>query len=124
MSRPWRDVLAANDPGNAQAVGAWLAHANRHDALLPKVAELITVAAALGARAPSIVGVHVKRAIEQGATGAELYETLALGATIGGMAVLVNGLALFDELGVKAEPAASGRPGCARHGERTQATQG
>jgi hypothetical protein len=55
MSSPWRDVLAANDPGNLEAVGAWLAHANRHDALDPKVAELVTVAAALGARAPATV---------------------------------------------------------------------
>jgi alkylhydroperoxidase/carboxymuconolactone decarboxylase family protein YurZ len=105
MGRPWRDVLAANDPGNLEAVGAWLAHANRHDALDSKVAELVTVAAALGARAFATVRPHVKRAIEYGATGAELYETLALGATIGGMAVLVDGLAVFDELGVTNESA-------------------
>jgi hypothetical protein len=63
-------------------------------------------AAALGARASSNVRAHVRRPSSR-ATGAELYETLALGATIGGMAVLVDGLALFDELGVKAEPAVS-----------------
>lgn len=105
MSRSWRDVLTANDPGNLAAVDGWLAHANRHEALEPKFAELVTVAAALGARVTANARAHVKRAIEHGATGAELYETLALAATIGGMAVLVDGLALFDELGVTAEPA-------------------
>jgi hypothetical protein len=29
MSRPWRDVLTANDPGNLEVVGAWLARGER-----------------------------------------------------------------------------------------------
>jgi alkylhydroperoxidase/carboxymuconolactone decarboxylase family protein YurZ len=107
MSRSWRDALGANDPGGVDTIGAWLAHANRHQALEPRVAELVTVAAALGARAISNARAHVKRAVETGATGAELYETLALAATIGGMAVLVDGLAMFDELGVNAETVVS-----------------
>lgn len=103
MSRVWRDVLAESDPGNLEAVTAWLASANRHEALEPKVAELVTVAAALGARAFSSARAHIKRAGEQGASAAELYETLELAATIGGMAVLVDGLNLFDEIGIRAK---------------------
>ena len=103
----WRDVLGTNDPAGLEAVSTLLAHANRHDALDPKVAELITVAAALALRAPANVRPHVKRAVEYGASGAELFETLALSTTIGGMSVLVDGLALFEELGVRAEASTS-----------------
>ena len=103
----WRDVLSINDPAGLEAISRLLAHANRNDSLEPKVAELITVAAALAVRAPANVRPHVKRALEYGASGAELYETLALSTTIGGMSVLVDGLALFDELGVRVEATTS-----------------
>ncbi|MBF4161565.1 carboxymuconolactone decarboxylase family protein [Nocardioides acrostichi] len=101
MATPaWRDVLRNLDPRGLEAVTAALHSANQTSALSTMEAELVTIAAALVARAPANVTPHVRKALECGATTEHLTETLLLASTIGGMATLVEGLQTYAALGI------------------------
>jgi alkylhydroperoxidase/carboxymuconolactone decarboxylase family protein YurZ len=101
--RAWREVLQDYDPAAVGQVNAFLGYFNDQSAVSPVTRELIIIAAALAVRSRPSTVAHVKRAIQDGASGSELYAAVGLAATIGGMPTLIDGLAILDELGVKAE---------------------
>lgn len=100
MAKTWREVLGAECPEGLKGITALLASANNTTELSPEVVELVTIAAALAARARGSVVPHVKKARELGVSDASLYEVLMLAATIGGMPVLTEGIEIYADLGV------------------------
>jgi alkylhydroperoxidase/carboxymuconolactone decarboxylase family protein YurZ len=95
----WNDFVAL-DPGFFEGYLGLAAHPWRHGALEPKVKALVQLtvdAAATHLYAPGVRH-HVRRALELGATEAEIVETLELTATMGIHACNVGVPILLEEL--------------------------
>jgi pimeloyl-ACP methyl ester carboxylesterase/alkylhydroperoxidase/carboxymuconolactone decarboxylase family protein YurZ len=98
--RSWRQVLGAVDPVGNELLGAYLAHT-----LSPELGginrlqgELIQVATATAVNEPLSIRTHVTRALEAGASDAQIYQAMLMGSSSGGVPSLQAGLRVLDEL--------------------------
>ena len=64
----------------------------RPEYLTPKTAELVAVAAAAGAGADNCLKVHMKAALQEGATRDEIFDAIMIAGTIGKTKVLASAL--------------------------------
>ncbi|WOF16075.1 carboxymuconolactone decarboxylase family protein [Methanoplanus sp. FWC-SCC4] len=67
----------------------------RPENLDPKTAELITISAAVAADADNCLNVHIKAAMENGATKEEILDTILIAAMIGKTKLLASSLRVF-----------------------------
>lgn len=66
--------------------------------LSPKIAELVSLAAAASSGADSCMSVHIRAAVREGATRDEIYDTIMIAALIGKTRVLGPALREFCEV--------------------------
>lgn len=117
----WADFIGAANrelaalrpqmPGVAQGFAQLAKAATAPGALDTKSKELIAVAIGIAKQCDSCIGLHMKAAIRQGATRAELAEVIGMCVYMGGGPSLMYGakaLAAFDELAAaEAAPASA-----------------
>ncbi|MBI4287813.1 MAG: carboxymuconolactone decarboxylase family protein [Chloroflexi bacterium] len=95
--KPWyMEALEKRDPEFAQMLGSLMAKVNSPGALDAKTKTLITLALdAAGYHRDGVVAL-AKRARAQGASDAEIWETIRLAYVVGGFPGLTTGLAAFE----------------------------
>jgi len=94
-------VLRAEMPAAASAFTQLAKAATAEGALDPKTKELIAMAIGITSHCDACIGFHARAAVQQGATRAEIAETVAMCVYMGGGPSLMYGakaLAAFDEL--------------------------
>lgn len=95
--KPWyMEALEKRDPEFAQMVGTLMGKVNAPGALDGKTKTLITLALdAAGNHRDGVIAL-AKRARAQGASDAEIWETIRLAYVVGGFPGLLTGLAAFE----------------------------
>lgn len=95
--KPWyMEAMEKRDPEFAQMLGSLMAKVSGPGALDAKTKTLITLALdAAGYHKDGVVAL-AKRARAQGASDAEIWETIRLAYLVGGFPGLTTGLAAFD----------------------------
>lgn len=84
------------DPNYAKAFMGLVKESEKEGALSTKVKELISVALGVAARCPFCIAIHVKNAIEAGATKQEIVEAGFVAGLMGGGPALTYLKYLFD----------------------------
>lgn len=95
--KPWyMEAMEKRDPEFAQMLGSLMAKVSGPGALDAKTKTLITLALdAAGYHKDGVVAL-AKRARAQGASDAEIWETIRLAYLVGGFPGLTTGLAAFE----------------------------
>jgi alkylhydroperoxidase/carboxymuconolactone decarboxylase family protein YurZ len=94
----WRDEVARHDPDGHAAMVAYLGHVTGRDAIPERYRELILFAVSAGLRFAPSMRTHGARALECGATRAELVHALQLAALSAGFTAMIEGMAVIAEL--------------------------
>lgn len=97
---PWRDILASYDSESEALLSEWISHLGTPsaDGLDAKTRQLIWVASSAAMRAEPSMRTHMRKAADQGATELEIYQSMAIGASSGGVPALISGLSTLHEL--------------------------
>lgn len=95
---PHWQVLASQDPGLNEKVQAWKDHIEGSDSLERKYKELLMVAMACVTRFNSGLRAHAKKALQYGATKAELFAAIEQSFFIGGVPAFREGALVFAEM--------------------------
>lgn len=92
--------MASYDPQSEALLSEWISHlgAPRGDGLDAKTRQLIWVASSAALRAEPSMRTHMGRAADEGATELEIYQSMALGASSGGVPALISGLSILHEV--------------------------
>lgn len=99
-----KEVVAQADPAFLDAYSEFSQQAKKPGVLSPKEKELICVALGIAAHCTFCIASHVNKAIEAGASRAEIMEAGFVAALMGGgpsMAYLTHVIDACDELGAK-----------------------
>lgn len=101
----WRDIMASYDPRSEAQLSEWIAHLGTPggDGLDARTRQLIWVASSTAVRAEPSLRTHMRKAVDEGATELEIYQSMVLGASSGGVPALISGLSILHELFQKGE---------------------
>lgn len=95
---PHWQVLAAQDPELNEKVQAWKSHIEEHEGLERKYKELLMVSMSCVMRFNSGLRAHSKKALQYGATKAELFAAIEQSFFIGGVPAFREGALVFAEM--------------------------
>lgn len=95
---PHWQVLASQDPELNEKVQAWKSHIEESDSLERKYKELLMVSMSCVARFNSGLRAHSKKALQYGATKAELFAAIEQSFFIGGVPAFREGALVFAEM--------------------------
>lgn len=95
---PHWQVLSSQDPELNEKVQAWKSHIEESDGLERKYKELLMVSMACVARFDSGLRAHSKKALQYGATKAELFAAIEQTLFIGGVPAFREGALVFAEM--------------------------
>lgn len=99
-SSGWRDLVARHDRQAHDKMVAYIGQVVGDDSLPPKYRELVLFATSTAIRfRPSMLS-HGGRAVEEGASREELFQTIALASLTGGFTCMIEGMQVLSELGV------------------------
>ncbi|GAB3431247.1 carboxymuconolactone decarboxylase family protein [Actinophytocola sediminis] len=94
----WRDEVARHDQAGHDAMVAYIGHVTGKDDIPAKYRELILFAVSAGLRFAPSMRSHGAKALESGASQAELVQALQLAGLSGGFTCLIEGMAVLAEL--------------------------
>lgn len=95
---PHWQVLATQDPELNDKVQAWKDHIEAHEGLERKYKELLMVSMSCVMRFNSGLRAHAKKALQFGATKAELFAAIEQSFFIGGVPAFREGALVFAEM--------------------------
>jgi alkylhydroperoxidase/carboxymuconolactone decarboxylase family protein YurZ len=99
-SSGWRELVGRYDRQAHDKMVAYIGHVVGDDTLPPKYRELVLLATSTAIRFRPSMLTHGGRAIEEGASREELFQTIALTSLTAGFTCMIEGMQVLSELGV------------------------
>ena len=92
------DAFGAHNPEAMRGFKKFMTQAKKQTALSPKMKELIGIGIAIHAQCELCIIMHVKSALDSGATKDEIIDAALVAATLGGGPAIMHTKIVFDAL--------------------------